>query len=303
MRVLLTGATGLLGRYMLNSTDPRDEVWGVSRRGGAPGSLNDSTHVPLDITDVRQTLELLTSVDPDVVIHAAAEGSVDAIQGNMESFRTLNVRTPSLLANWCESHSRKLVFISSNAVYGGRAEPYGDESDVSPVNDYGRLKVEAELQVREANPSTLIIRPILMYGWPNIGRRGNPVTDWISKLRAGQEVCVVEDVETQPLYAGDAAIGVWRAVRSNLTGTMNFGGGQPVSLFDFARLTARAFDLNDALIQPIKSQDLPDLAPRPKQTRFDNRRLQEQLNVTVKSPAEGLSCMRSEEEQLNAGHE
>jgi len=92
-----------------------------------------------------------------------------------------------------------LLRLGSNAVYGESDGPLTEDSPQLPVNDYGRLKVEAEKAVRKVNPQTLIVRPILMYGWPLPLQRVNPVVHWLNEPRAGPSVKVVVDVQTKPL--------------------------------------------------------------------------------------------------------
>jgi dTDP-4-dehydrorhamnose reductase len=92
----------------------------------------------------RNLLSFLADISPDVIIHTAAEGSVDAVQGNTADFQDINVNVGDDLARWCREVGAHLTFVSSNAVFGGSSTAYSDYSPLQPVNDYGRLKAMAE---------------------------------------------------------------------------------------------------------------------------------------------------------------
>ncbi len=301
MRVLITGATGLLGHALIADAPGHVELVATSRRAKNSRFAKRVTPLEFDLLDTSSLMKALADVKPDVVIHTAAEGSVDAIQGNAADFAELNVSVAAHVADWCRVNSRHLVFISSNAVFGGRSTPYSDHDEPCPINDYGRLKADAENAISSKLPSALIFRPILMYGWPPSLARINPTAHWISHLRHGKPLKIVEDVITQPLASWDAAKAIWRAVDMRSSGPINASGGSSLSLYEFAILTADTFKLDKSLITGIKSSELKGLAPRPHCTMFDNKRLTKELAVKPMSPPKGLQVMRMTEASLMEG--
>jgi len=233
-----------------------------------------------------------------VIIHTAAEGRVDAVQKRINEFRTLNVELPSLLSKYAKNSGAQIVHLSSNAVFGGRAESYSDYSGFDPINDYGSLKAEAEKSVIEQNPSALVVRPILMYGWPQPSGRQNPVTSWISNLREGKTIRVVDDVWSEPLAAWDCAEAIWCALDKEMSGPLNVSGGVKMSLLEFAHTVASVFEMDSSLIEPASSGDFPTLAPRPASTSFDLKRLTGELDFHPSSPLEGLEKLKRDESAI-----
>ncbi len=99
----------------------------------------------------------------------------------------------------------------------------------------------------------------------------------------------------------DAAKAIWRAVEIGSSGPLNASGGESLTFYDFAVLTAETFELDTSLITGIKSSELDGLAPRPHCTMFDNRRLTNELAIKPVSPRQGLQVMRATEASLIKG--
>jgi dTDP-4-dehydrorhamnose reductase len=246
----------------------------------------------LDLVDFQEQARFLDSVSPDLIINAAAEGSVDAVEGNIDEFRPLNVEAAAMLASYAAAKAIGFIHISSNAVYGESDGPLTEDSPQLPVNDYGRLKVEAEKAVRKVNPQTLIVRPILMYGWPLPLQRVNPVVHWLNEAKAGRSVRVVEDVQTQPLAAIDCATAIWAAAESCLSGSLNVSGDSTINLYEFACSTLKEFHLPRDLVVAASSDDFIEIAPRPRKVEFQLDRLRS-LGISPMNTSDGLAWMRA----------
>jgi dTDP-4-dehydrorhamnose reductase len=249
----------------------------------------------LDLMDSDALLELLEQVKPDIIVHAAAEGRVDVVERNPKAFLPLNVRVSTELASFAARRGHKYVFVSSNAVFGGRGNSYQDNSPFDPVNKYGILKSEAESSVLRVNPEALVIRPILMYGWPFPEQRLNPVVSWIEQLRRGEQISVVDDVWTEPLAAWDCARAIWGGIDAGIIGGINVSGGVRMSLYDFAILTSSIFELDARLITPVSSDSFTAIAPRPRDTSFDLVRLTTEIGIEPEDPARGLKRLKETE--------
>jgi dTDP-4-dehydrorhamnose reductase len=231
----------------------------------------------------------------DALIHAAAEGRVDVVEGRLAEFRSQNVLASERLATFAESTSIPFVHVSSNAVFGGRETPYDDWDTHDPINDYGRLKAEAESAVLSANASAVVVRPILMFGWAPSGARLNPVDAWVANLREGREIRVVDDVMTEPLYALDCARVIWRALEREIVGPVNVSGGESMTLYSLACQVADAFQLEPDLITAVSSNEFTDLAPRPRSTSFTLSRVRGELGFEPLTPSEGLRELQTNE--------
>jgi len=298
VRILITGANGLLGQHLIQSRGQGTEILGIVRSKDSTGSGVEYETRELDLTQFSKVVRVLDAFAPEAIIHTAAEGRVDAVQKRIDEFRKLNVELPALLSKYAKDSGAQIVHLSSNAVFGGRTESYSDYSQFDPINDYGILKAEAEKSVMEQNASALVVRPILMYGWPQPSGRQNPVTSWISNLREAKKIRVVDDVWTEPLAAWDCAEAIWCALDTEMSGPLNVSGGVKMSLLEFAHAVASVFELDSSLIESGSSGDFPTLAPRPGSTSFDLKRLKKELDFHPLSPLEGLEKLRRDESAI-----
>lgn len=262
MKVLITGGSSLLGRY-LHQTKPDGVVL---------ASTWHTNHVPgtnhqLDITNPQQVRHVFGIVKPDVVIHCAANGSVDYAERNFTEAHMVNVIGTRHITEAATDSEAKLVYISSNAVYDGEHPPYLAECPQRPINRYGQLKQLAENEAKY-NFAPLIIRPFLLYGWPHSGGRGNWAVMVIDALRQGKPVKMVNDHIWMPTYAHDAAAAIWQLLdRENEA--FNIAAPERVTLYEFAVKVAEVWGLDSSLIEPVSSDYFPNIAPRPHDTTYD----------------------------------
>ena len=247
-----------------------------------------------DITDDRQISQAFDSVQPDVVIHTAAIGSVDFAETNKDQARKVNVGGTKMVIDLCLKFKSKLIYISSNAVFDGQSPFYSETASVNPINYYGKLKVEAERLVQGSKLTTAIVRPILLYGWPFPGERDNPVVWWVKSLEAGKTINVVDNVYSNPLPAWSCAQVIWAVIQKNRTGVYHAAGRDHVSLYQFALQTSTEFGLNPRLIQPVPDSFFPEIAPRPKDTSYDTTKMESELGIKPVGLQDGLSKMHAE---------
>jgi dTDP-4-dehydrorhamnose reductase len=153
--ILVTGASGLLGRSLMARLGSMGNVAGTGFSNAA-GRL-----FPVDLRDVEALKGLLNEVKPDVVVHSAAYRDPDFCEDEPEEAFRLNVAP---VDQFCEllPESVPLLFISSDYVFDGVAAPYREEDQRHPVNEYGRLKMEAEDLVLRRDAGLVLRIPLLI---------------------------------------------------------------------------------------------------------------------------------------------
>ena len=153
MRVLVTGATGLLGTW-LTRTSPEsvDLVAAWHRRPVADGIVA----VRADLLDAREVRRMMASVRPDVVVHTAYARDHDGVVGI-----TRHVATAA------EAVGAHVVHLSSDALFRGDGRCHHEDAVPEPIHDYGRAKAAAEADVIRTTPSAAIVRSCLLYTSPS----------------------------------------------------------------------------------------------------------------------------------------
>jgi dTDP-4-dehydrorhamnose reductase len=217
----------------------------------------------------------------DLVIHCASIGSVDYAMQHPGECRTVNVLALEKLINACLATETKLIFISSNAVYGGENPPYAEEAPLDPINIYGELKAEGERLTKSmGKDKQMIIRPILLFGWNAPDHRPNPVSWQLDRLKKGEHTTIVDDKYSNPILVQDCAKATWSAIEKKCWGqSFNLGGPEKMSRYDFALKVCHVFGFKKSLISPVKSSAFKELAPRPNDTTFNITKMQKVLGI------------------------
>ena len=291
VRVLVAGGTGLLGQALLATAPASYDVLATSYRNTPPPEWR-SRFRRVDVRDAEAVHEVIAGFRPAAVVHAASVGSVDQAEQDPEGVRSVNIGGLQAVARACDRVGALVVFVSSNAVFDGTNPPYAEDAPCCAINRYGALKIEAERWLLASGVPHVIVRPILMYGWPLAGGRGNAVTRWLEDFEAGRPVRVAEDIHSMPLLASNGAEAIWSAIQGNSRGIYHVAGADRVSLADFARETARVFGYRDGLVVPVPSSSFTTLAPRPLDTSFVTSKMERDLGVRPIGIREGLVEMQ-----------
>lgn len=267
-RLLLTGASGLLGWNVCRLKRLEYEILGVAHRH--PIALEGVRCLSIDLTDRAETAGLFAKHKPHVVIHAAAATNVNWCQVNsMQSFG-INVEVPRYVAALCAESAIPYVFISSDMVFDGLNPPYREQDPVSPVNRYGEQKARAEEAVVKENPEAVICRLPLMFGDPGPAA-ASFIQPMLEAMRAGRPLTLFTDEIRTPVSAGSAVEGIFLALRET-TRIIHLGGRERISRYDFGHLLARVAGFEDAMLLPSSQGDVKMPAPRPRDVSLDSDR-------------------------------
>lgn len=157
-KVMITGATGMLGRALVNTLKPTFEVIGTGF------SRASDCISKLDLNDQEAIYQFLDTHQPDILIHAAAERKPDVCEQSPEQTLALNVQATQFLAQQCKTRKIRLIFISTDYVFDGTQAPYIENSATNPLNFYGQSKQQAEQAVLVCSELHSVIRVPVLYG-------------------------------------------------------------------------------------------------------------------------------------------
>jgi len=289
MKLLVTGASGLLGNKIVKTANGNYDVTPLhSAHPLHSGSLK------LDVTDRKQVLNLFSTLEPDVIIHTASETNVDKCEIQKENAWKINVEGTRNIAEACKAGA-KLIYISTDYVFDGRKGDYKEDDTPNPINYYAVTKLEGEKQVIQNCENFAILRTSVLYGWHPFKRN---FATWVTnELKQNKEITVVEDHYNTPTLADNLAEMAIEAIPKDLEGVYHACGSERIGRYEFARQIARAFDLNQNLIRPIKMEQLTAwIAKRPRDSSLNTDKIRSQLEAKPLNITEGLDRMKKEAE-------
>lgn len=270
MRVILTGASGQLGAYLLRRLIAGGhEVVGWSGRSYEFRFGRELR--PMDLANHSQVEGALVMADPGVVIHAAAMTAVDAVRLDPEAGRRINVEATAFLAEWCGQHGRRLVYTSTDLVFDGSRSWWSEDDRAEPTLAYGRTKLEAERFVL-ATPGGLVVRTSLMYGRSLCGRVAY-FDRTMEAIRRGEPQSFFEDEFRTPISLATAADALVQLAETEHAGRVHAAGAERLSRFALARRSAEALGLDVSLVRANHQRDVDFPEPRPADVSLDTSRL------------------------------
>ncbi|XP_052794765.1 methionine adenosyltransferase 2 subunit beta-like isoform X2 [Mya arenaria] len=159
-RVMITGASGLLGRAIYREFKS-DSSWDVC---GLAFSRTSGDLIKVNITDEEAVKDAVQKFKPEVVIHSAAEKNVDVFEKDPETARKKNILATRYICQAAEQIGAWVVFISTDYVFDGTSPPYKVTDAPNPLNLYGESKVEGEKITLEVNRDNCVLRVPILYG-------------------------------------------------------------------------------------------------------------------------------------------
>ncbi|MCS4541644.1 MAG: dTDP-4-dehydrorhamnose reductase [Euryarchaeota archaeon] len=289
MKILITGASGLLGSKIVELNKDRYEI--IPTHSTQPFHPNS---VKMDIIVGENVLQVFNKFRPNVVIHTAAETNVDRCESYKNEAWKVNVEGTRNIAEACKNANAKLIFISTDYIFNGEKGLYNEEDKPNPINYYGLTKLKGEEIVRAHCEDYIIARPSVLYGWHL--KKTNYVTWVINSLKQGKRIDVVEDHYNSPTLADNLAEAVLRTIETDANGTYHIAGSERINRCDFALKIAEAFKLDKTLINSIKMEDLKVwIAKRPKDSSLSVDKAQKELKVGLLNVKEGLVKMKKRE--------
>ena len=246
MKLLLTGASGLLGINLAMEAVRAHEVIGLDR-----GKLNSAPFQVLkaDLTKIDEIHSILNAIKPDWLINCAALANLEKCEEDPGQAKRLNTDLPGELAATCKKNNTRFVHISTDAVFDGTKEGfYKEEDQTSPPGIYSQTKLDGECAVQEANSQSIIAR-VNFYGW-SLGGRRSLGEFFVNNLMEGKNVKGFTDVFFCPMLVTVTARLLLEMLEKNLSGLYHVVGAQPMSKYQFGVEVARTFGLDESLISP-----------------------------------------------------
>jgi len=306
-RVLIVGASSLVGKGLINyyvnsNISDKFKIY-ITIRNNLNTPIPDECIYYLDIMDDAKVTCVLNVVEPDIIIFIAGEGSIDYCEKNKEIARKINIDALNNFIDIIENHKSHFMYLSSNAVFDGKGAPYNETSHPNPINYYGKLKFEAETIVRKRLKNRFtIIRPVLLLGISNKGRRQSAVEFFLYRLYHKERVRAVDDVFNNPLHTNYLADGIWKIIEKlgiSKNEIFHFGGRDRLSRYDLIVELSEYFGFNSDLVDRVDSSAFPHMTKRMPDTTYDTTKAQKMLNWVPPSINQSFEILKIEFDRIS----
>ncbi|MBX4145827.1 dTDP-4-dehydrorhamnose reductase [Paenibacillus lautus] len=260
MKVLVTGANGQLGQ---------DVTWVITEAGH---EVVGCGREELDITNLEQCGQIISSHDPDFIIHCAAYTAVDAAESDTDGAYLVNAIGTRNIAISAEKIGAAVVYVSTDYVFNGASEvAYVEYDETDPQTVYGRSKLAGELMIRDFCSKWFIVRTSWVFGL-----HGNNFVK--TMLRLGQEkplLKVVNDQKGSPTYTVDLARFLLNLISTEKYGIYHASNCGSCTWYEFTEAIFE--EARDHLgleitaqLQPCTTAEFPRPAPRPANSTMDH---------------------------------
>lgn len=292
-KVLVLGGSGLVGSILVKKINRDYETVATFRNNEI--KINNCKWIKLNLLNDKKVLsELIETQSPDIVINTIAHSNVDYCETDKEAARFLHVECIEEITKVCKDTKSKLIYTSTDWVFDDSKKIFLETDIPNPLNYYGVTRLEAEKVVLDSSVN-VVIRPAVIYGWHPNSKFSNFV---INNLKSGKEIFVYTDQFSTPTLVDDLVDCISRIIKLNVNGIYHTTGSSCTNRFEFAKIIAKKFDLNENLICPITTTQKPQKAKRPSISCLDNSKAQEQLGVHFSTIEEGVSKMLEQSKSI-----
>ena len=283
--ILITGALGQLGvscvQYLKNSYNIH-----ITSRDGAKGSLL------LDISNAKNVKKVIKKTSPDIVLNLAAFTDVDACEKNIKKATDVNFNGVESI---CKIFNGHFVQISTDYVFDGLNGPYLENDKPNPLSTYGQTKLSSDEWLINNHNNHTILRTNVVYSYPNSSRAS--FVKWVvDSLSNSLNIKIVNDQFSNPTWTDSLSPIIKTLIDGSHFGLFNYADKDYLSRFEFARLIAKVFNLDETLLSPIKTIDLKQAAPRPLRGGLNTEKIETLLGIT---PNSTISCLKEIRKQLS----
>lgn len=262
MRILVTGHRGRLGRDLMIALESEHEVIGCDVE-------------EVDIVQKDMVTEFITTMTPEVVLHAAAYTNVDVCEAEIDKAMAVNGDGTRNVAETCRHIDARMIYFSTDYVFDGSKEgDYVEDDKPNPQTVYGRSKLAGEEAVVNVMEDYAIVRIAWLYGMHGHNFVKTMIREGYKQIDGTRgQLRVVDDRRGNPTWTGQVAAQVRPLLDSAHKGIFHATATGSASWYEIAQ---RVFQTLDMCVDmaPCSADEYPRPAPRPRNSCLVNSRLQ-----------------------------
>ena len=280
--ILLLGENGQLGLFLKSYLSYFFQIKGLNKQN-------------CDLRDYDNLKSVIEQFKPDILINAAAFTNVEKAEINKSLAYDINGKSLDIISNVCKSLNIFLIHISTDYVFDGRKKTFYSEKDIpKPINYYGKTKLDGEEFIINNMNKFLILRT----SWVYSGFKNNFFLNIVRKAQTEKEIKVVCDQFGSPTSTFLLAQSIYKTIEKYVSdekskypfGLYNVTSSGKISWYEYAKFItvylSKILHFNNSrqvIIKPIMSDELDQLAKRPKNSKLDNSLFEKTFDIKLPS--------------------
>lgn len=293
MRIICTGASGLLGINFAVTAANEHDVFGIYNSNALATSLFRSASI--DLFNTNDVCKLVEEFEPDWIVHCAALADVNKCEEDPSLAYRMNVQLSRQLAESAHRYNVKFLYVSTDGIFDGKREFYTETDVPAPLNSYAKTKLAGEEAVLDICSDALIAR-VNFYGWSLTGTRS--LAEWIiNNLRSGNRIKGYNDTYFTPLLVNTLANILIKMMENKLSGIYHVVCSEKLTKFDFATQLAHQFKLNENLIEPASAVEFKSNVERPLSLVLSNEKLIRHLGNIIPTLMSDIQWLQQLEQE------
>ncbi len=253
MRILVTGATGMLGKELCPMLEAEGwQYWATNSK-------------IFDVTNTKLTNEIMNKVSLEFIIHLAGYTNIDLAEVDPEQAYLVNQMGTRNIAKIAKKLNVPILYVSTDMVFdGAKGAPYKTNDATNPISVYGKSKFLGEEEIRKITKKHYIIRTSWLYGRGERDYVNTMLT--FSNLR--DEISVVDDQIGCPTWTRDLAQKIVSIIKEEREfGTYHICASGHTNWSGF---TKEILKNRNTKVISIDKSDFPRPAKRPTYSVLDN---------------------------------
>jgi dTDP-4-dehydrorhamnose reductase len=272
MRIIITGATGVLGSYLVNYfKNNKYKIFTIGNKKKA--------HFNLDLNNKKKLFKIVKKINPDCIINCVALTNVDLCEKNFHKSYLSNTLTVSSLLESVKTLKKKphLIHISTDQLYNGLLKKKNSEKKIQLINNYSLCKYLGELELKKYQKKTIIRTNF--YG-KSISTFRKTFSEYIiTKLKKRKKIFLASNIYFNPIEIYNLSIIIKKIIEKKIFGLYNIGNKRIFTKYSFGLYIAKKNNLKKSFIYRFKSK--VSIHKRPLNTIMSNKKIEKKLCIKI----------------------
>jgi dTDP-4-dehydrorhamnose reductase len=270
MRIIITGATGVLGSYLVNFfKNSKYKIFTIGNKKKADFNL--------DLNNKKKLLKIIKKIKPDCIINCVALTDVDLCERNFYKSYLSNTLTVSSLLESIKTLKKKphLIHISTDQLYNGSLKKKNSEKKIQLINNYSLCKYLGELELKKYQKKTIIRTNF--YG-KSVSILRKTFSEYIiSKLKKRKKIFLASNIYFNPIEIYNLSIIIRKIITKKIFGLYNIGNKKIFTKYSFGLYIAKKNNLKKNFIYKFKNKI--SIHKRPLNTIMSNKKIEKKLFI------------------------